>query len=101
MTTDTPHSQPSGPSQQNWQSQPNWPQVPLRRSTTDRVLGGVAAGLAQHFDVDVAVVRLAFVLLTLLGGFGVPLYAASWLLIPEEGASQSVLSELISSARPA
>jgi phage shock protein PspC (stress-responsive transcriptional regulator) len=61
----------------------------------------VAAGLAQHFDIDVAVVRLAFVLLTVLGGFGVPLYAASWLLIPEEGANQSVLSELMSSARPA
>jgi phage shock protein PspC (stress-responsive transcriptional regulator) len=93
--TDTTQSQPAG------QPQPSWPQVPLRRSTTDRLLGGVAAGLAQHFDIDVAVVRLAFVLLTVLGGFGVPLYAASWLLIPEEGANQSVLSELMSSARPA
>jgi phage shock protein PspC (stress-responsive transcriptional regulator) len=85
----------------NRQSQPSGPQTPLRRSATDRLLGGVAAGLAQHFDVDTAVVRLAFVLLTVVGGFGVPLYVAGWLLIPEEGANQSVLSELFSSARPA
>lgn len=89
MTTDTLQSQ-SSPAQ-----------VPLRRLTSDRLLGGVAAGLAQHFDLDVAVVRLAFVLLSILGGFGVPLYVAAWLLIPEEGSNQSVLSELISSARPA
>ncbi|MBO0892931.1 MAG: PspC domain-containing protein, partial [Acidimicrobiales bacterium] len=67
----------------------------------DRLIGGVASGLARHFDLDVTVVRLAFVLVTLLGGFGVPLYVAAWLLIPEEGSDQSVLSELISSARPA
>lgn len=89
MTTDTLQSQAHGQ------------EVPLRRPTTDRLVGGVAAGLAQHFDVDPSVVRLAFVLLTFLGGFGVPLYVAGWLLIPEEGSSQSVLSELLSSTRPA
>jgi phage shock protein PspC (stress-responsive transcriptional regulator) len=89
MTTDT------------LQSQSSRTQVPLRRLTSDRLIGGVAAGLAQHFDLDAAVVRLGFVLLTILGGFGVPLYVAAWLLIPEEGSNQSVLSELISSTRPA
>lgn len=83
------------------QSRSHRTQWPLRRLTSDRLIGGVASGLARHFDLDVTVVRLAFVLVTLLGGFGVPLYVAAWLLIPEEGSDQSVLSELISSARPA
>jgi phage shock protein PspC (stress-responsive transcriptional regulator) len=59
------------------------------------VLGGVAAGLAGYFGVDVAVVRIALIALTLLGGAGVPLYAAGWLVMPDEITRRSVISEML------
>ena len=57
----------------------------LRRPFADRMLGGVAAGLARYTGVDVTIVRIAFVVLTLIGGAGIPLYLAGLLLIPDEG----------------
>src|SRR4051812_5407041 len=54
------------------------------RSTDERMLGGVAAGLARHLHVDVMVVRGAFVLLALFGGVGVAAYAGLWLILPAD-----------------
>jgi phage shock protein PspC (stress-responsive transcriptional regulator) len=71
----------------------------LRRSFQDRMLTGTAAGLARYFGVDVTLVRIAFVVLTLIGGAGIPLYLAGFLLIPEEGSSQSIAASLIESFR--
>lgn len=45
-------------------------------------LGGVASGLAHHYGIDVSVVRIAFVVFTIISGFGVPIYLLSWLIIP-------------------
>jgi len=50
------------------------------RSANDRVLAGVAGGLAETLGVDAVVVRLAFVVLTFAGGFGLALYLIGWLL---------------------
>ena len=61
------------------------------------MLGGVAAGIARYLSVDVTVVRIVFALLTIVGGAGIPLYLAGWLLIPEEGAGQSVAGQFIQS----
>jgi len=61
------------------------------------MLGGVAAGIARYLRVDVTVVRIIFAVLVIMGGAGIPLYLAGWLLIPEEGAQQSIASELIDS----
>jgi signal transduction histidine kinase/phage shock protein PspC (stress-responsive transcriptional regulator) len=52
------------------------------RSTDERLLGGVAAGLAAHLGVQVVYVRAAFLLGAALGGFGVAAYAGLWLLLP-------------------
>jgi len=71
----------------------------LRRSTEDRMLAGVAGGLARYLDVDATLVRIAFVVLTVVGGAGVPLYLASWLLIPEDGADQSIAASFLDSHR--
>lgn len=54
----------------------------LTRSLDDRLLGGVAGGLATFLGVDVTLVRVAFVLLGIFGGSGVVLYLAMWLLVP-------------------
>lgn len=53
----------------------------------DSQLFGVAAGLAEYFDQDVTTVRLLFVLLTLLGGPGLFIYALLALLMPASDKS--------------
>jgi phage shock protein PspC (stress-responsive transcriptional regulator) len=67
----------------------------LHRGGDGRMLAGVAAGLADYFDVDPTLVRIGFVALAFLGGLAIPLYLAGWLLIPEEGADSSVAEELL------
>ncbi len=52
----------------------------FRRSDHDRLVTGVAAGLARRLQADTYVVRVAFVVLSLAGGVGVLLYAVAWLL---------------------
>src|SRR3954471_2883048 len=54
------------------------------RSSDERILGGVAAGLAHHLGVEVLYVRIAFLLLAVLGGFGAVLYAGLWLILPTD-----------------
>jgi phage shock protein C len=71
--------------------------VLLRRSYDDRMLGGVAGGVARYFGVDTTIVRIAFVVLTLFGGMGIPVYLAGLLLIPEEGSDQSIAGSIIES----
>ena len=57
------------------------------------MIGGVAAGLAEYLDVDVIIVRLAFVALAVLGGSGFLLYLAGWLLIPEGESGRTVAQD--------
>ena len=54
------------------------------RSTGDRLLGGVCAGLADHLGVDVMLVRGAFVVASALGGLGVAVYAGLWMILPTD-----------------
>lgn len=56
----------------------------LRRSKTDRVVGGVAGGLGRYLGIDPVIIRVAFVLLAISGGSGVLLYLIGWVAIPEE-----------------
>jgi signal transduction histidine kinase len=58
------------------------PSGALRRDREAGWLGGVAAGLARRFGVDVSLVRVAFVVAAAAGGAGVAAYALGWLLIP-------------------
>ena len=71
----------------------------LRRPVQDSVVAGVAAGLARYLGVDVMIVRIAFVVLTVAGGAGIPLYLAGLLLIPEDGSDQSIAGSLAGSLR--
>jgi phage shock protein C len=57
----------------------------LYRSTKDRMLGGVCAGLGEHLDVDPTVIRLVWVILTAVSmGTGIIVYILAWIIIPEE-----------------
>ncbi len=71
----------------------------LHRAGDERMLAGVAGGLAEYFDIDPTLVRIGFVALSFLGGLAVPLYLAGWLLIPAEGADQSVAEDLLARER--
>jgi phage shock protein PspC (stress-responsive transcriptional regulator) len=63
------------------------------------MLAGVAAGLADYFDIDPTLVRIGLVALSFLGGLAVPLYLAGWLLIPEEDSDSSLAEELLDRER--
>jgi phage shock protein PspC (stress-responsive transcriptional regulator) len=86
------------PQDQTRHQDPVRPQ-PLERAIDDRMLAGVAAGIARYLNVDVTIVRIVFAVLAIVGGAGIPLYLAGWLLIPEEGAEQSIASQFIESRR--
>ena len=72
-------------------------QAPLYRPYEGRMVAGVAAGISQYLGVDPNIVRIVLAILTVAGGAGIPVYVAGWLLIPDEGAQQSLASEFISS----
>lgn len=56
----------------------------LYRSRTNRMVGGVAGGLAEYLQVDSTLVRLAIVALFFAAGAGVLAYIIAWIVIPEE-----------------
>lgn len=56
------------------------------RSGTDRMLGGVAGGLATFMKVDPLLVRVGFLILGLFNGLGVVIYLLLWVLTPVEGS---------------
>jgi phage shock protein PspC (stress-responsive transcriptional regulator) len=70
---------------------------PLRRPVGDRMIAGVASGIANYLGADVTVIRIILAVLAFVGGAGVPIYLACWLLIPEEGSDQSIASSFIQS----
>ena len=78
-TTTAPTYTPDAP-----QASQTRPPFRLHRSRTEKMLGGVCGGLAESLDVDVTLLRIGFVVLTLLGGgIGIPLYIAAWIVAPE------------------
>jgi phage shock protein C len=44
----------------------------------------VCGGLAEYFNTDVTLIRVLFVVLTVLGGAGPLIYLAMWIIVPEE-----------------
>ncbi|WP_089337371.1 PspC domain-containing protein [Blastococcus mobilis] len=89
--------------------QPTWQQPPppagapirppLRRSGTDRMIGGVSGGLAEYSGIDSVLWRVGFVGLTVAGGAGVVVYLLLWILMPSgplrPGEQPSPLEQLV------
>lgn len=61
----------------------------LRRSHTDRYLGGVAGGLGQHFRIDPIVVRVILAASCVFGGIGFLIYGLLWLFVPAEDTDRA------------
>ncbi|SCX47177.1 phage shock protein C (PspC) family protein [Klenkia marina] len=58
------------------------PRPPLRRSRTDKVIGGVGGGLAEYTGIDALLWRVGFIALVFAGGTGFLVYVLLWLLMP-------------------
>jgi phage shock protein C len=55
----------------------------LHRSIHQKVLGGVCGGLAEYFNIDVVIIRVLWVLFSLMGGAGLLAYMICWIIIPQ------------------
>ena len=55
----------------------------LFRSARDKMIGGVAGGLGDYFDIDPTIVRLVFVLSVFVGGAGFIAYIIMWIVVPQ------------------
>jgi phage shock protein PspC (stress-responsive transcriptional regulator) len=71
----------------------------LRRSGDDRMLAGVAGGIARYLNADATLVRVIIAALALFTGAGAALYLAAWLLIPADGDDQSIAAAWLASRR--
>ncbi len=60
-------------------------QLPMRRlyrSGNDKILGGVCGGLGEYFGIDPTLIRLAWLIFSLVYGSGVLAYIIAWIIIP-------------------
>lgn len=65
----------------------------LFRNTEDEVIGGVCSGVAAYFGIaDPIWIRVAFVVMAISGGFGIPLYIVLWVLMPEASSASDRLA---------
>lgn len=56
----------------------------LYRSNRDKMIGGVAGGIAEYFEIDPTIVRILFVLAVFFGGGGIIAYIILWIIVPEK-----------------
>src|SRR5579885_2462126 len=75
------------------------PSIKRLERPQQRVVAGVCTGLGRYFDLNPAVFRLGFIVLTILGGAGILVYIAAVLVIPKEGDERSVAEEILRNRR--
>jgi len=63
---------------------PARPAKQLRRSRKNKVIAGVCGGFAEHFDLDISLVRVIWLLVAIFGGGGLLAYIICWIIIPLE-----------------
>ncbi len=62
----------------------------LTRPDQDKVIAGVCSGLGNYFDVDPVIVRIAWIVFSLVGGSGVLAYLLAWFIIPDSSGQRSL-----------
>ncbi len=67
----------------------------LVRTFDGRMVAGVCSGITGCYDIDVNLVRLAFVVASFFGFIGVLADLVAWVILPEEGASASIAEECL------
>ncbi|WP_292731015.1 PspC domain-containing protein [Methanoculleus sp.] len=64
----------------------------LTRSTSDRWIAGICGGIGEYFEIDPNVIRVVWVIVTVLTGFlpGIIIYILLWIILPEQGQARPV-----------
>lgn len=71
----------------------------LYRSKSNRIIAGVCGGIGEYLDIDPVIVRVLFALFSFAGGSGVLLYIILLIIIPEEGAVETVKATKVDSKK--
>jgi len=72
----------------------------LYRCRHDRRIAGVAAGVAEYFDLDPTIVRLVWLVSIFFGGFGLLLYIVMAIVVPNEPLTEQELEQLVDPGFP-
>jgi signal transduction histidine kinase len=85
----------------DWSGRGPWSSrgMPLRRATDGRMVAGVATGIAARTGLNVTLIRVAFVIASLLSGFGLAAYVVAWLFLPDADESPTIGSRALADAR--
>ena len=59
----------------------------LTRNPNDKIVAGVASGLADYFGIDTTIVRIIFLLMLLPGGVSPLIYVILWIVMPERAVA--------------
>jgi phage shock protein C len=62
----------------------------LMRSSRDKKIGGVCAGLAEYFDLDPTIVRVVWLLAIFFAGSGLLVYLVLWIVLPQAPLTPAV-----------
>lgn len=60
----------------------------LYRSKNNKVIAGVCGGVAEYFEVDPTIIRIAWLLLAFPGGIGLLAYIICWIIMPEKNENE-------------
>jgi signal transduction histidine kinase len=99
LTTPSSGTSAAGPGRPGVPGDPPYVFRRATRDTQDRVIGGVASGLAIHLGVPVLWVRAVFVVLSAVGGAGLAMYAGLWLVLPTDEQFDESAPGLASASR--
>lgn len=66
----------------------------LYLSNQNKVIAGVGGGLGEYFDIDPVLIRIGFVVLVFLHGFGLLAYIVAWIAMPRVPAGQVVVESV-------
>lgn len=87
------HTQAS-PGMSSEQQEPSYSKKRLYRDEEDKILAGVASGLAHYLQLDPAVIRIVFALLAIFGGSGFLIYIILWIVLPSRSLVTNVRKRL-------
>ncbi len=66
----------------------------LERNSDNKMVAGVASGVADFYGLDTSIVRIVWALSILLFGFGALVYIVMWIVLPESGQERSVAHDI-------
>lgn len=72
----------------------------LYRSRTDKMMGGVAGGLAEYFEVDPVIIRAVFIVSTIAWGISLLAYLVLWIIVPVNPVETVVVEEVTEENKP-